>query len=125
MATLNASDNLSFILAPADGEVFTRKTLAAIEQLTADSWKIPNSIRVDSVTNYQYSRASGDELATADLVRDAQSLTDAQLAERRAAALDEPLLVGGLISKRGHVAAVNVRLDASMIESVSFAVLQT
>jgi hypothetical protein len=105
------SDNVSFILAPADGEVFTRKTLAAVEQLTADCWKIPHSIRVDSITNFQYTRAAGDELATADLVRDAAALSDAQLAERRAVALAEPYLVGGLISDKGHVTAVNVRLE--------------
>src|SRR5689334_19871430 len=66
-ADFTKSDNVSFILAPADGEVFTRKTLAAIEWLTAEGWKVPASIRVDSVTNFQYSRASGDELATSDL----------------------------------------------------------
>ena len=110
-ANFTKSDNVSFILAPKDGEVFTRQTLAAIEQLTADAWKIPHSIRVDSVTNFQYSRADGDDLATSDLVRDAGSLSDAELAARRAVGLAEPLVVGALISARGHVAAVNVRLE--------------
>ena len=105
------SDNVSFILAPKDGEVFTRETLAAVEQLTADAWKIPHSIRVDSITNFQYARADGDDLVTSDLVRDAASMSDAELARRRAVALAEPLLVGGLISDRGHVTAVNVRLE--------------
>ena len=114
-ANFTKSDNVSFILAPKNreggGEVFTREVLAAVEQLTADSWKIPHSIRVDSVTNFQYSRASGDELMTSDLVRDAARLSDAEIAARRAAALAEPLLVGALISAKGHVTSVNVRLE--------------
>ncbi|HUR41189.1 MAG TPA: MMPL family transporter [Verrucomicrobiae bacterium] len=110
-AHFTRSDNVSFILAPKDGNVFTRETLAAIEQLTEESWRMPRSIRVDSITNFQHSRAVGDDLATSDLVRDAMSLTDAQLAEKRAAALGEPYLVGALISDRGHVSAVNVRLE--------------
>jgi uncharacterized protein len=110
-ASFTKSDNVSFILAPANGEVFTRGTLAAIEQLTADAWKVPYSIRVDSITNYQHTRAVGDELATGDLVRDAASLTDAEIAARRAIALAEPLLIGALLSERGHVTAVNVRLE--------------
>ncbi len=110
-ANFTRSDNVSFILAPRDGSVFTRETLAAIEQLTADCWRMPRSIRVDSITNYQHSRASGDELVTADLVRDAATLTDAELAAKRAAALAEPVLVGSIISERGHVTAVNVRLE--------------
>jgi uncharacterized protein len=110
-ANFTRSDNVSFILAPKDGKVFTRETLAAIEELTADSWRMPRSIRVDSITNYQHSRASDDELATSDLVRDAMSLSDADLAERRAIALAEPILVGSIISRRAHVTAVNVRLE--------------
>jgi predicted RND superfamily exporter protein len=110
-ANFTKSDNVSFILAPKGGEVFTREVLAAIEQLTADAWAIPYSIRVDSVTNFQHTRADGDDLATADLVRDAGSLDDAGLAARRAIALAEPILVGSLISARAHVSAVNVRLE--------------
>ena len=83
-ANFTKSDNVSFILAPKGGDVFAREVLTAVEQLTADAWKIPYSIRVDSVTNFQYSRADGDDLATSDLVRDAASLSDAELAARRA-----------------------------------------
>ena len=115
-ANFTRSDNVSFILAPkgvrgGDGNVFTRETLAAIEQLTAECWRMPRSLRVDSITNFQYSRAVGDELTTSDLVRDAAKLTDAELAGKRAVALAEPVLVGSIISDRGHVTAVNVRLE--------------
>ncbi|MGH8455163.1 MAG: efflux RND transporter permease subunit, partial [Nevskiales bacterium] len=105
------SDSILFILAPADGEVFTRDTLAAVETLTAESWKMPLAIRVDSISNFQHTRANGDDLSVSDLVRDARKLSDAELAERRAAALDQPLLVNSLISERAHVTAVNVRLN--------------
>ncbi|MGQ0586491.1 MAG: efflux RND transporter permease subunit [Gammaproteobacteria bacterium] len=109
-ASFTRSDNVSFVLAPRSGDVFTREVLAAVERLTTDSWRIPYSIRVDSVTNFQYSRANGDELVTSDLVRDATRLSDAELAQRRAVALAEPVLVGALLSPRGHVTSVNVRL---------------
>src|SRR5688572_13416658 len=102
------SDDISFVLAPADGEIFTRDTLAALEWLTAQAWLLPYSIRVDSVTNFQHSVAAGDELVVADLVRGARDLSDAQLRERRAAALGEPLLVDLLVSARGHVTSVHV-----------------
>lgn len=104
------SDNVSFILAPKDGDVFTRTTLSAIEALTAQAWTLPYSVRVDSVTNFQHTRAQGDDLAVADLVKDARGLTDEQLADIRRLALAEPLLVAAVVSARGHVAAVNVRL---------------
>ncbi|MGH8529013.1 MAG: efflux RND transporter permease subunit [Nevskiales bacterium] len=110
-AEYTKSDSILFIVAPADGEVFTRDTLAAVEELTAESWKMPLAIRVDSISNYQHTRASGDDLAVSDLISDAGSLSDAELAARRAIALAEPLLVNSLISDRGHVTAVNARLN--------------
>ena len=50
-------NNVMFVLAPKDGEVFTRETLAAIEDLTEQSWQLPYSQRVGSVTNFQHTRA--------------------------------------------------------------------
>lgn len=105
------SDNISFILSPGNGDVFTRENLAAIEWLTAEGWQIPRSIRVDSITNFQHTRAAGDELQVSDLVKDAMHLSDADVAARRTAALTEPMLVNLLLSAKGDVTAVNVRLE--------------
>jgi hypothetical protein len=105
------SDNLSFILAPQDGDLFSRENLTAVEWLTAEAWKVPRSIRVDSISNFQHTRATGDELNVADLVKDAGALSGAEVAQRRAIALAEPMLVNLLLSQDGQVTAVNVRLE--------------
>ena len=47
------NDNILFVVAPDDGEVFTRQTLAAVEDLTAEAWKVPYAIRVDALTNFR------------------------------------------------------------------------
>ena len=70
--TYNKIDNVYFILAPQDGNVFTRETLAAIEDLTEAAWQIPYSSRVDSITNFQHTRSEDDELIVEDLITDAQ-----------------------------------------------------
>lgn len=110
-AAYTKADNVAFIVAPADGRVFTRETLRAVQELTALGWTMPRSIRVDSITNFQYSRAVGDDLVVRDFVQDVDALTEAGLAELRRRALAEPVLVDGLISKRAHVTSVNVRLE--------------
>ena len=69
--TYNKIDNVYFIIAPKDSNVFTRETLAAIEDLTKASWQIPYSSRVDSITNFQHTRSEEDELVVEDLVHDA------------------------------------------------------
>ena len=104
------NDNMLYALAPKDGNVFTRETLAVLEKLTEDSWQMPHSLRVDSITNYQWSRANGDDLIVTDLVENAAELTDEDLVRIREVAMSEPLLVNGLVSDRGHVASVNITI---------------
>ena len=104
------NDNVLFVLAPQGGEVFTAPVLAAVEHLTEQAWQIPFSVRVDSVTNFQHTRAVEDDLFVADLVSDAASQPPEVLQEVRDIALNEPLLVNRLISPSGHVTGVNVTL---------------
>ena len=108
--TYNRIDNVLFVIAPKDGDVFTGETLAAIEELTEASWQIPYSNRVDSITNFQYTRAEGDELIVEPLVQNAADLTEADIRRIRAAALSEPLLVNRLVSPSGHAAGVSVNI---------------
>lgn len=105
------TDNIMFALAPADGRVFTRDTLAAIEWLTAQAWRLPYASRVDSITNFPHTRADGDDLAVQDLVPDARTLSEPDLARVREIALAEPLLRDVLISPQAHVTGVNATFE--------------
>ena len=102
------TDNILFVLAPKNGDVFTPNVLTAIEDLTAESWKIPFSIRVNSVTNFQHTEAEDDDLIVADLVEGAEYLEEADFAKARTVALVEPLLKDQLISPTAEVTGVNV-----------------
>ncbi|MFC1886656.1 RND family transporter [Thermodesulfobacteriota bacterium] len=108
--TYNKIDNVLFVLAPKNGDVFTRKTLAAVEELTEASWKMPYSSRVDSISNFQHTRSDEDDLIVEDLVRDPIRLSDADLKRIRTIALSDPLLVNRAISSSGHVTGVNVNI---------------
>ncbi len=107
----NKSDNVLFVVEPADGDVFTPKVLQAVKLLTEKAWQIPYSNRVDSITNFQHTVAEQDDLIVADLVPDAGNLEPDQLRYIRNVALNEPLLVNRLVSASGHVAGVNVTVQ--------------
>lgn len=107
----SASDNVLMVLNPASGDIFTKKNLQAIEELTEAAWQIPYSQRVDSITNFQNTTVQGDELLVEDLVSDAAALFDEEIALRKNIAINEPLLVHRLISPSGHVSAINVQLN--------------
>ena len=110
-ATYTKNDNFLFVIVPKDGNVFTNETLTVVEKVTAGGWQLPFALRVDSVTNFQYTYADGDELIVEDLISDAADLTPAELAVKREIALAEPLLRDQLVSSDGRATAVNVVLQ--------------
>ncbi|MFC1843924.1 RND family transporter [Thermodesulfobacteriota bacterium] len=108
--TYNKIDNVYFTVAPKDGNIFSRETLAAIEELTEAAWQIPYSNRVDSITNFQHTRSEDDELIVEDLVSDAINLSDEAIQKIREIALSDPRLVNQQISPSGHVTGINVNI---------------
>ncbi len=109
--TYTKNDNVLFMLMPKDGEVFTPDVLEAVVELTEDSWQIPYSIRVDSISNYQHTYAEGDDLIVADLVEEPKTLTTEQLQSIKNIVLNEPLLVNRVISPTAHATGVNVVVE--------------
>ncbi|MES9941568.1 MAG: MMPL family transporter [Candidatus Thiodiazotropha sp. 6PLUC2] len=109
--TYTKTDNILFVIEPKDGKVFTHETLTAVSELTHEAWQIPYSIRVDSITNFQYTYAEGDDLIVEDLVLNPESLDDNTLAEKQQIATTDPLLVNRLISPSAHTTGVNVTVQ--------------
>ncbi|MEH6826093.1 MAG: MMPL family transporter [Motiliproteus sp.] len=113
------SDNVSFVIAPADGKVFVPSQLESIRKLTEDAWQIPYSTRVDSISNYQYTFAEGDDLIVEDLVTEGAPLEAVDLARIQRVALGEPQLVNKLVSPEGHVAVINVTIQLPGMDPVT------
>ncbi|VAX32216.1 Predicted exporter of the RND superfamily [hydrothermal vent metagenome] len=109
--TYTKEDNLMIALEPANGKVFSREFLAVVEEVTKAAWQTPFSIRVDSVTNFQYTRAEGDDLIVEDLVEDAFNLSDTDLEKKKQIALNEPLLIHRLINSNADMTAVNLTIN--------------
>lgn len=119
--TYSASRSALIAITPREGSVFTRETLAAIEELTEAAWQTPHSLRVDSLTNYFHSEAAGDDLRVAPLVDGAASISDAELDRVRTIALNEPEIVGQLVSGDGRVAGMIISFALSEPEEPQWA----
>lgn len=99
-------DNVIFVLAPENGDVFTSEVLNAVKYVTQKAWELPYVTRVDSITNFQNTYAVGDELIVEDLVSDSLKLNDEDLNKIKSIALSEPTLVRQLISDGGEVTGI-------------------
>ena len=106
--TYTSSNTALIAIAPRKSALFTRETLAAVEELTEAAWLTPGVTRVDSLTNFSHSSAHGDELVVAPLVTDAASLSDAELARIKSIALNSTDLTGRLVSSDGRVAGLAI-----------------
>jgi predicted RND superfamily exporter protein len=110
-ATYTKNDNILIVIQPADLKVFKSRVTEAVETATREAWNIPYAIRVDSISNFQYSWADGDDLTVEDLIRDSGGLGQAQLDDKAAVALAEPLLRNNLISGDADTTGINVTLQ--------------
>lgn len=105
------TDNIAFLVNAKDGDLFDPEALRVIHYITEQSWKAPYAIRVDSLTNYQYSRASDDELIIEDLVLDESDIDNDLVQRVRTIALQEKELVNRVIAEDGSTTLINVALE--------------
>ena len=106
--TYSTSDSVLFIIALPDKDVFSEESLQLLLTLTDLSWQLPYSIRVDSITNFQYTEADEEGFIVRNLVEDDLPLTAENRAAIKAIAMKEDVLLNKLLSYKGDVAAINV-----------------
>ena len=109
--TYNKNDNVLMVLAWNDGGVFTQDHLNQVIEATSEAWKIPYSTRVESITNYQYTYAKGDDLVVDDMVRSPENLDEESLAVLQRRATSDPQLVNRLIDQSAQVTGINVLVE--------------
>jgi len=108
--TFVKNENIYIALRPKEGDVFNRKTLGILTELTEACWQIPFSSRVDSITNFQHMAVQEDDLTVADLVSDAATLSDQKIKSIRDIVLNEHALVYHLINPGGTITGININL---------------
>ncbi len=106
------SNTLLFVIKNEARDLFNAEDLAAIHQLTTDSWQVPHSYRVDSITNYQHVSATNDVVDIAALMRgDEGPLTLSRINEIKAAVDGNRDLVDILISQDAATTGVMITLQ--------------
>jgi len=109
--TYTKSDNLFIMLEPKSGTVFDNASMAAIVDATDRAWQVPYSIRVDSISNFQHTRAEGDDMFVEELIEDPEILDSADIERIQAIALDQPQLVNKLLSTDSKVTGINITVE--------------
>lgn len=107
----NKNDNVSIIVVPEDGDVFSKRSMSLIKELTDAAWKTPLSTRVDSIANYQHTWAEEDDLIVEDLILEVDNIDADTLERSQKVATTEPALVHRLVSPDGKAAVINITVQ--------------
>jgi predicted RND superfamily exporter protein len=108
--TYGKQDTVYFFITARQGDLFSREHLSLIHDLTEAAWYLSYADRVNSITNFQYTEAKGDELTTDYILRDKAELTNDKIAWIKRTVFDEPTLVDHVISGDGSATGVVARL---------------
>lgn len=96
--------------------LFNKKSAELLQTLTREMWKIPEVIRVDSLSNYNWVHAEGDDLIVEPFLPDDQPITESLLNQRKNLALKHEILPRYLISEDTQTtmifAAIKPGIDA-------------
>ena len=109
-------DNALVMIKAQDGDPFTREILTGVHELTRELWTAPFSVRVDAITNFQHTEATGDDLSVGDLIADPEALTSSEIARVREIATTDPLAVNRVVNPDGTVLAINVIFDFPQLD---------
>lgn len=98
------NDDAVLIALHSPSGIFDVDSINVLKELTAGLWLIPEVIRVDSLANYNWVHADGDELIIEPFIPDDRPLTTDLLKARRKQALEHELIPDYLISRDGKTA---------------------
>lgn len=108
--------NLLIVLHAPNGDLFTDDRLRAVEAVTDAAWRLPYSIRVESIANASHIGSDSEGI----VIGEAGALDEAgSAANAHARVMTDNLLVSRAIAADGKTTAVNVLVDYPMQSSAA------
>lgn len=104
------NDDSVVVIVHSPSGIFDRESAELLRKLTDRMWRVPEVIRVDSLANFQWVHAEGDDIEIEALLPREGDLSDALLAERKRVALEHEILPGYLVSEDGTSALLYARI---------------
>jgi predicted RND superfamily exporter protein len=104
------SDETTVVVMHSPSGVFDKDSAQTIIDMTDRFWKTKDVIRVDSLSNYNWTHSNGDDIEVEPLIPDDIELTKSLLEERKQIALSNRNVLNYLTSKDAKTAIFYIRL---------------
>lgn len=110
-ATFSKNDNAFIAISPDSGTVFTPDIFKLIVELTEASWQVPFSNRVNSLSNFQYTQASGDDIRVQDLIETGIEYDDSYVKRVERYVMGKAAMINSTVSADARVTAINITVQ--------------
>ncbi|MCP4216451.1 MAG: MMPL family transporter [bacterium] len=107
------NDETVAVIVHSPSGIFDKESVELLQSLTADMWLVPEIMRVESLSNYNWTHSEEDDILVEPLLPDDEELTPQLLEERRKVALSHEVLPGYLVSKDGKTAMLYASIKPS------------
>lgn len=104
------NDDTVILVVESPSGIFDPESAELMRILTAEMWRIPEVIQVESISNFSWVHAEGDDILVEPLLPEFDALTPEVLAERKRVALEHELLPDYLVSKDGTIGLIYGRI---------------
>ncbi|MEE2756954.1 MAG: MMPL family transporter [Myxococcota bacterium] len=104
------NDDRAVVIIHSPSGIFDKDSAQLLIEMTEKAWQLPYSMRVDSLANFNWVHADGDELLIEPIFPDDVELTDRFLSARRKVVLAHETLPNYMISKDGTAALMYITI---------------
>ncbi len=104
------NDDAVTLVVHSPSGIFDKDSAELMRDITTDLWKVPEVIHVESLSNFSWVHAQGDDIIVEPLFPDFDEITEPLLEKRKSIALGHEILPDYLISKDGTVGLLFARL---------------
>jgi len=105
------TDGLTVVVESIGGKkIFSQEVMPHLVKITKQLWQVPYVTRVDSLTNFQYMYADGEDLVVKNLIPSKGPYSQEFLQQRELIAYSEPSIKDRIISEDGYVSAFYLQM---------------
>lgn len=104
------NDESAVLVIHSPSGIFDKDSAELLIKMSDDVWKVPEVLRVDSLSNFNWVHADQEELIIEPLIPDDEPLTDELLQQRKEISINHPSILNYLISADAKTAIIYGRL---------------
>ena len=117
--TFGNDQSITFGLYNPDG-IFNKETLQAIASITEEIWKLPDIIRVESMTNYNFIESTDDEIIIDALLPEDFKFTPQKILRLKEKTMKDEVVPDYYVSNDGTLALLHGYLKPSFDEEPAY-----